>query len=72
MPNIDQLNHHFTSPQAANYVPLSPLSFIKRTAQVFADHPATIYNEKTQSWRTLYQRCCAFADAPEAARYRAG
>jgi len=63
MPNIDQLNHHFTSPQAANYVPLSPLSFIKRTAQVFADHPATIYNEKTQSWRTLYQRCCAFADA---------
>lgn len=63
MPNIDQLNHHFTSPQTANYVPLSPLSFIKRTAQVFADHPATIYNEKTQSWRTLYQRCCAFADA---------
>lgn len=63
MSNIDQLNHHMTSPQAANFVPLSPLSFIKRTAQVFGDRTATIYNEKKQSWRTLYQRCCAFADA---------
>ena len=51
------------SHQEANFVPLSPLSFIKRTAQIFGDHTATIHNEKKQTWRTLYQRCCAFADA---------
>lgn len=63
MANIDQLNQHMTSPQAANFVPLSPLSFIKRTAQVFGDQTATIYDGQQQSWRQIYQRCCAFSDA---------
>ena len=63
MANIDQLNQHMTSPTAANFVPLSPLSFIKRTAQVFGDQTATIYNGRQQSWRQIYQRCCAFSDA---------
>ncbi len=63
MANIDQLNQHMASPTAANFVPLSPLSFIKRTAQVFGDQTATIYNGQQQSWRQIYQRCCAFSDA---------
>ena len=63
MSYIDRLNPHMADPQAANFVPLSPLSFLKRTAQVFGDHTATIYNGEKRSWRALYSRCCAFADA---------
>ena len=63
MSYIDRLNPHMADPQAANFVPLSPLSFLKRTAHVFGDRTATIYNGEKRSWRALYSRCCAFADA---------
>lgn len=41
----------------ANHVALSPLSFIKRAAAVYADKPAVIYDDKTYSWRQTYGRC---------------
>jgi 3-(methylthio)propionyl---CoA ligase len=41
----------------ANFVPLSPLSFIQRTAAVFPDHLALIYGPLRQSWSQTYQRC---------------
>ena len=63
MSNIDRLNDVFMGPRKANFVPLSPLSFIKRTAKVFGDLPATIYDGKITTWRDLYGRCCQFADA---------
>ena len=31
---------------AANYVALSPLSFIERAARVYPDHPAVIYGRR--------------------------
>ena len=31
---------------AANFVPLSPLSFIARTKDVYPDHPAVIYGSR--------------------------
>ena len=46
MSYIDRLNPHMADPQAANFVPLSPLSFLKRTAHVFGDHTATITTVK--------------------------
>jgi fatty-acyl-CoA synthase len=42
---------------AANYVSLSPLSFIKRAAKVYPDRAAVIYEDKTYTWRQTYGRC---------------
>ena len=48
---------------AANYVPLSPLSFLRRAAQVYPDHPALIHGATTYSWSETYARCRRLASA---------
>ncbi len=48
---------------AANFVALSPLSFLTRTAVMFPDHPATIYKERHYSWGQVYARSCRLASA---------
>ncbi len=48
---------------AANYVPLTPLSFIKRAARVFPRHPAIIHGQLRQDWATTYARCRRLASA---------
>jgi len=47
----------------ANYTPLSPLSFIRRTAEVYPDRPAIRYGSDTRTWRETYRRCVQLADA---------
>ncbi len=47
----------------ANYVPLSPLSFLARSAQVFPEATALLYGELRQNWRTTYSRCRRLASA---------
>ncbi|WP_434984307.1 acyl-CoA synthetase [Vreelandella zhaodongensis] len=46
---------------AANYVALSPLSFIRRAAAVYPDRTALIYHQTHYSWRQAYARCCQLA-----------
>ncbi len=41
----------------ANFVPLTPLSFIARTAQVYPLRPAVIHGSLTRNWRDTYARC---------------
>ncbi|MEH6361576.1 MAG: AMP-binding protein, partial [Amylibacter sp.] len=48
---------------AANFVPLTPLSFLKRTALMFPDYPATIYGSRQYSWGQVYARCRRLASA---------
>ncbi len=48
---------------AANYVPLSPLSFIERSAQVFPQRDAVVYGERRQSWAQTFERCRRLASA---------
>lgn len=48
---------------AANYSPLSPLTFIERAAAVFPEHCALVYNETQRSWSETYRRCCRLASA---------
>jgi fatty-acyl-CoA synthase len=48
---------------AANFVPLSPLGFLARSAAVFPDRNAVVYGERRHSWRDAYQRCCRLAAA---------
>lgn len=42
---------------AANYVPLSPVSFLKRTAAIYPDRVSTVYEERSFTWAQTYERC---------------
>ncbi len=48
---------------AANYTPLSPLTFIERAASVYPERCAVIYGETQRSWGETYRRCRRLADA---------
>ena len=48
---------------AANFVPLSPLSFIARTKDVYPDHPAVIYGSRRYSWKQVYERTARLGSA---------
>jgi 3-(methylthio)propionyl---CoA ligase len=45
----------------ANYVPLSPLSFIARSAAVYPNHLSAVYEGKSFTWAETYDRCRRFA-----------
>ena len=47
----------------ANYVPLTPLSFLARSARVYPSRKAVVYGEKWHDFRTLYGRCRQLASA---------
>src|SRR5665213_4150594 len=46
---------------AANYVPLTPLSFLARSAAVYPDHVSTVYEDRVFTWSQTYARCRRFA-----------
>ena len=48
---------------AANYTPLSPLSFIERAAAVYPDHAAVVHGEQRFTWSQTYARCRRLASA---------
>ncbi|MEO1250073.1 MAG: AMP-binding protein [Pseudomonadota bacterium] len=48
---------------AANYQPLSPLSFLRRTAAIYPDHPAVIHGDFRLTYREFDDRCRRFASA---------
>ena len=45
----------------ANYVALTPLSFLARTAAVYPDHISTVYEGRSFTWAQTYARCRRFA-----------
>ena len=47
----------------ANYDPLTPLSFLRRTALMFPDRRAVVYGERQYSWQAFYDRCKKLASA---------
>ena len=54
---------HKLEKNAANYTPLSPLSFLPRTAQVFPDLTSVIHGHRRYSWAETYERCRRLASA---------
>ena len=48
---------------AANFVPLSPLSYLQRSAGVYPDRVAIVYGDLRQTWAQTYDRCRRFASA---------
>ena len=45
----------------ANFVALTPLSFLARTAAVYPDHVSTVYEGRVFTWSQTYARCRRFA-----------
>jgi fatty-acyl-CoA synthase len=62
---MDRINPYSSGLEknAANFVALSPLSFIERTARIYPQRTAIIYGEKQQSWADTYTRCRQLASA---------
>ncbi|HTC15535.1 MAG TPA: acyl-CoA synthetase [Steroidobacteraceae bacterium] len=47
----------------ANYVPLSPVSFVERSAEVFGDLPAVVHGARRYLWRETRERAARLAAA---------
>jgi len=47
----------------ANFVPLTPLSFLDRIKDVYPDYEALIYGSRKYTWKQVYERCTRFASA---------
>ncbi|MBC9073152.1 acyl-CoA synthetase [Thauera sp. CAU 1555] len=47
----------------ANYVPLSPLSYIERSAYVYPDRTSVIHGSRRFTWGDTYERCRRLASA---------
>ncbi|MEM7321255.1 MAG: AMP-binding protein, partial [Pseudomonadota bacterium] len=47
----------------ANFTPLSPLSFLERTAAIYPDYRSVIYNAREYTWAETYVRCRQLASA---------
>lgn len=45
----------------ANYTPLSPLSFLSRSRDVYPERIAVIHGSRTLSWKEVHSRCLAGA-----------
>ncbi len=48
---------------AANYVPLTPISFLLHSASVFPNRLAVVHGERRYSWRVVLERCRRLAAA---------
>src|SRR6202789_2484890 len=45
----------------ANFVVLTPLSFLARTAAIYPNHTSTVYEGRSFTWSETYARCRRFA-----------
>src|SRR3984893_8312813 len=45
----------------ANFVALTPLSFLARTAAIYPDHISAVYEGRVFTWSQTYARCRRFA-----------
>lgn len=57
---------------AANFQPLTPLSFIERTAATYPEKTAVIHGSVCRSWKETYVRCRRLASALERHGLKAG
>ena len=45
---------------AANFVPLTPLSFLERTAAIYPDMTGTVHEGRVFTWAQIHERCRRF------------
>jgi len=51
---------------AANTTPLTPLSFLRRTASVYPNRLAIVHGDLRRTWKETYERCVRLASALKA------
>jgi fatty-acyl-CoA synthase len=49
----------------ANYIPLTPLTFIERAKDVYPDYESIVYGVRNYTWLETYKRCIKLASALE-------
>ena len=49
----------------ANFIPLTPLSFLERAKDIYPNYEALVYENRSYTWAEVYKRCTKFADALE-------
>jgi len=49
----------------ANFVPLTPLSFLERAKDIYPNYEALVYEDRKYTWSEIYKRCTKFASALE-------
>ena len=61
------MNHYNANldKNAANYVPLTPLSFLERAKDVYPNYEAIVYEDRKYTWNEVYKRATKFASALE-------
>jgi fatty-acyl-CoA synthase len=59
-------------PNAANFVPLTPVSFLPRSAEIHPDRIAVIHDARRYSYRQFYDRARQLASALARAGIRSG
>jgi fatty-acyl-CoA synthase len=56
----------------ANFVPLTPLSFLERAKDIYPNYEALVYEDRKYTWSQIYTRCIQFASALEKIGIRKG
>ena len=51
------------SKNTANFTALTPLSFLKRTADIYTEREAIIYGERSYTWGQCHERCLRMASS---------
>ncbi len=49
----------------ANFIPLTPLSFLERAKDIYPNYEALVYESRSYTWTEVYKRCIKFASALE-------
>lgn len=69
---MSQIFDQHLEKNAANFVALSPVSFVERSAEVFADLPAVIHGQRRYSWAQVRERSARLAASLRAAGVNRG
>ena len=61
------MNHYDTNldKNKANYVPLTPLSFLERAKDIYPNYEAIVYEDRKYTWSEVFKRAIKFASALE-------
>ena len=49
----------------ANFVPLTPLSFLQRAKDIYPNYEAIVYEDRKYTWNDVYKDVLKFASALE-------
>ena len=60
---VGSMYEHDLNQTTANYTPLTPLSFLERTAAIYPDHVSVVHGARHFTWSQTYARARRLASA---------